>query len=822
MKKNNFFVLSCLLLPHLFLLVHAQANRERLIYFDLREEKLLDIINRLAGEKQVNLLLPYDQKNLSETTVTFRLAHKISLTQAWDMVATMLDIAGFALIKQSNSLYLIQPNTVIDKAPAPLYINTKTELLPNNDTIIRYLYFFQNIILKGKDGSADKSIQDNLKKILTDMLPEQQPGQTFFVDENYNSLVITNKSNAIKSVVNIIRELDQGGFREAIEVVPIIHTSIDEITKTIGKLISKREETEFRYPSIIAEPKGNKTYFSSSTRIVPLEQTHSVAIFGLYESVQRVKDFIQKYLDKSVDAEKTVLHIKPLHHLDSEKFAKVLSDFINKMDDKGVRSTALKDKLLGTVIIQAETEAAVVKPASEPERKLEADASIGVALTDTSEQKPTIGGNNLIIAATHRDWKIVEALIEQLDTPQFQVALEVLIVDMTIESSNELNAQLRRITNDNHLHELKWQSAQIAPPALDYTGAEAPTYATRFNDINPVPGLEADLESTQPPLTSSGSTYNIAGSATAGSTVFTFRDKNGIATILTLLKSHTDSKILAQPFIITCNNQQANILDKTTKWVRGEVIPASLPGGAPVIKYSPVIAATRVSMTPRMSMHGDNINLEIRIDANDFIGTSDNITKRTVITNANVGDQEVLVLGGISKTQLDDSINGVPVLSKIPFIGHLFKGQSMNFNQRYLVIFISPARIAPVDYNASMNVSTNNFTQEKIAKITNEFTTGTSVIACQASNIRAGENFQCLTDPITTFMFPYTAETVNREIYDFAERSWWKKETAAKESARFKKAMGATQEVDPQPTPQQPDKLKKILKNEENPLKKKK
>jgi type II secretory pathway component GspD/PulD (secretin) len=384
MKKNNFFVLSCILLPHLFLLVHAQTDvatqtpeqaapeptkkHERLIYFDLREEKLLDIINRLAGEKQINLLLPFDQKKLSETTVTFRLAHKISLTHAWDMVATMLDIAGFSLIKQSNSLYLISPSSTVGNTPAPLYINTSTELLPNSDTVIRYLYFFQNINLKEKD------VKPNLEKILTDMLPGQQPDLTFLVDENYNSLVITNKSNVIKSVVNIIKELDQGGFREAIEVIPIIHTSIDEIIKTINNLIPPRKEEEtFRFPPMIAEPKGSKTYFSSSTRIVPIAQTNSVAIFGLYESVQRVKDFIQKYLDKNVDAEKTVLHVKALRYLKAEEFATTLKEFLDKKD--GTQSTGEnKEKILNGVLVMAEKS----EEAKAVERKLEGAEKIGV------------------------------------------------------------------------------------------------------------------------------------------------------------------------------------------------------------------------------------------------------------------------------------------------------------------------------------------------------------------------------------------------------------------------------------------------------------
>lgn len=802
-----------------------------LVSFELNDEKLLDIVNKLAGLRQVNILLPNDQKKLSETTVTFKLGYKITLAKAWDLMLTMLDIAGYALINRETNLFALLPNDKIDKSAAPLYINTKLELIKNNDSTIRYLYYFKNIVLKKTEKDTDKSsVKANLEQIIVDMMQGQdsmQPDQraeakkNFIIDENHNSLLITGKANTLKNIITILNELDQGGFREAIEVIHILHTRASEIVDIISKLIPKKpDDNTYAFPPVIAEPKNRKTYFSSSTRIIEIGQTNSVAIFGLYESVQRIKDFIQKYLDKNVDAEKTVLHIKPLKYLEAKSFAATLTEFIEQnQKGTGAQSTAkVNENVLSGVIIQAEeTIVSEVK-----KRTLGESKDIGVKLEDTSDKEkgPYIGGNNLIVAATQRDWKIIDKLVDELDTSQSQVALDVLVVDMTISTNKSLRSQLRRIANDNQNHEFKWQSAQIARAALDYTGGTqaAPT------DINSSRGLEADLASQQPADAEHTTAYNIPASQPAGTTIFTYKDQSGTAAILALLENYSDVKVLSRPFIITKNNEQANILQEQDKLVPGNINEKSM-GGTPIIQYTYITAAIKVSMIPRISRIADNINLEVRVDANEFVGDSDTITQRTVMTNANVRDQEVLVLGGISKTSIGDGIQGFPILSKIPIIGHLFKSQGMEYTHRNLVIFISPTRISQA--KARSEVGPNQFTKDKVNDIAGKFEGYSGQITCPEK----AENFGCLSDPITNFIFPYQGKPFADQIKEFSQRNVFVKGTEAKklqlseqQIAQFKGGRQTPEEKSSTKTNTQNDqnnKLKNLLKDEKNPLIKK-
>jgi general secretion pathway protein D len=52
------------------------------------------------------------------------------------------------------------------------------------------------------------------------------------------------------------------------------------------------------------------------------------------------------------------------------------------------------------------------------------------------------------------------------------------------------------------------------------------------------------------------------------------------------------------------------------------------------------------------------------------------VTKQRIRTTAVIPDRGVLIMGGISESSEEDSTRGVPVLSKVPFLGRLFRSDS--------------------------------------------------------------------------------------------------------------------------------------------------
>jgi general secretion pathway protein D len=53
-------------------------------------------------------------------------------------------------------------------------------------------------------------------------------------------------------------------------------------------------------------------------------------------------------------------------------------------------------------------------------------------------------------------------------------------------------------------------------------------------------------------------------------------------------------------------------------------------------------------------------------------------------------DNQVLVMGGLMRTDTTDTVTGVPVLKDLPYIGKLFGSESTTLKKTELMIFITP------------------------------------------------------------------------------------------------------------------------------------
>jgi len=78
------------------------------------------------------------------------------------------------------------------------------------------------------------------------------------------------------------------------------------------------------------------------------------------------------------------------------------------------------------------------------------------------------------------------------------------------------------------------------------------------------------------------------------------------------------------------------------------------------------------------------------------------IISREVETQILVKDGETIAIGGLYKDIVSKAMIGVPILSKLPFIGYLFRRETKDIERVDLVIFITakivkPGELIPVD-----------------------------------------------------------------------------------------------------------------------------
>jgi type IV pilus assembly protein PilQ len=106
-------------------------------------------------------------------------------------------------------------------------------------------------------------------------------------------------------------------------------------------------------------------------------------------------------------------------------------------------------------------------------------------------------------------------------------------------------------------------------------------------------------------------------------------------------------------------------------------------------------ANTKLTVTPHVTNDGHiKMNIKVKKDAPNIAFQSDQgtpaIDKKEAITESLIRDNGVVVIGGIYSIEKQEGMQGIPLFSKIPLLGWLFKRESLSDERKDLLIFISP------------------------------------------------------------------------------------------------------------------------------------
>lgn len=744
--------------------VHAPNTSKKtrakdLVLFDYENEDLVDIISKLAEIKtslsgrKINILFP-QAPDAIKTKITYTHNKKLTINSAWNLALNFLEIAGYSLVPNENFYEVVRNRKFVNKN-LKLYIDTDFDKLPNNDEPIRYIYYFKNINL-ANDQDAQKELGGILSSILpggvsagastsdsyganpyAPAAPSATNGQdiTIQFDPPTNSLILANRANCLRQALEVIQRLDNSGFKETVAILALNHTDSYRIEKMIEELLKEQSDDNLGYGYKPASTKKSGTKYLQNVRAISVDRTNSLVLMGDAASVRKLKDLIVESLDQAVDSGRSIIHVKPLQYLDAKGFAPVLQNLVrgkrNQQTSNPTNTNNPTDSFKDVIVIAEES-------VSEPQASKD---SRGLEKVPFNQEAFT-WGNNLIISAYTNDWQVLEKIIDEMDQPQLQVALEVIIADLTLTDNQIIGAQARGLHQTNQSPKLSWQSAQVSAPILNYTTPPTPT-STGVIDMNRA--LDADL------LTGvTKGNEKLISFVQTGASVISFNDGNGIAYILDLLNSATISKILSQPFIVTHNHKQTVIELKDSRLVVGGAVAQS---GNWVVKNDYFNASLKVMIMPNISTDGSNINLGVKVEVSNFASIVFNVTdNRVLTTNANIKNNDVLVLGGL--TRKDDAVieTEVPILSKIPLIGNFFKKQNQTSVKRTLVVFISPKLIYP------RKNGIDEYTGNRLGQAAKD-------------TIENGQVFDNVRDPVTRFLFPKIGHENLKEINKFVHDS---------------------------------------------------
>lgn len=280
--------------------------------------------------------------------------------------------------------------------------------------------------------------------------------------------------------------------------------------------------------------------------------------------------------------------------------------------------------------------------------------------------------NTLVISEVPEKIKLLDTLIDALDTPNAQVSIEARIVETTGNFEQGFGIQ--------------WGYNIIADSAYgNQTTLKFP------NSIRVGGDSISNLQNPGIPSTLPGGGYAInlpaAGrtsgtSFSLGNVANTFR----LDMALSAMERQGKGKIISAPKTVTQNNMEAMLQ-------QGQQIPVqTIQNNTVTVQYIP--AALELKVKPQITARGTIImNLDIKNNAADFANLVNGIppiTTQSIKTSVMASDGGTIVIGGMYRIEDSVTRDSVPLLSKIPILGNLFKNRSKFGTRRELLVFITP------------------------------------------------------------------------------------------------------------------------------------
>jgi type IV pilus assembly protein PilQ len=160
-------------------------------------------------------------------------------------------------------------------------------------------------------------------------------------------------------------------------------------------------------------------------------------------------------------------------------------------------------------------------------------------------------------------------------------------------------------------------------------------------------------------------------------------------------ESRGELKIISSPKISTLHNKTAMIHSGLTFRVKlSQAATGTVTGETTTAGLEEIKTGIDLKVTPQISSDGFiMLAIETNKSDPDFTHTVDGIpgvSEKSASTHVLVRDGETVVIGGLYKSINSDETSAVPGLSKIPFLGHLFKSNAHSKQHEELLVFITP------------------------------------------------------------------------------------------------------------------------------------
>lgn len=627
--------------------IDSTSSKEIVESFDYPDSEILDVakaVSKLTGKNFI--YNPQDIKGrisiVSNTAIT--------VADAYNAFLAALNMKGFALVPSGKYLRIERVASAKEKQ-TPIYASKGA---PANEEFITRV-----VPLRYIDASE-------VEQTFRMWMPREARLQAY---AQTNTLIITDTATHINRMLELISLLDVAGYQESLAVIQIRNAAAKDVAKLIEQIISdgSKNNQQNRFGAAPRPtPSFGTSLRSTSTgrqggmqisKIIADERTNTLIVKANAVGINEIKALVKKLDTKVAVASGTGrIHVVRLQFANAEELAKIVTAVTQGAGKSSNNNRFGSYSPFGNGPGGAAPDASNV---FQSEIKISADKFT----------------QSLVVTASPADFNTLKKVIETLDVPRDQVFVQAVIMEIAMNRDS------------------KFGTSFVSAP----NGIALPSSSGTLDQVlagNPlgVGGFVLGFKSGQ------GREFTVGSGSTAKTMVL-----NTVNGLIDLIQSNADANIVATPQLIALDNQESEI-------TISEMIPqedSNITSSGSINKtYKENEAKLYLKVKPQINKGSDFVKLDIEQTLQDFTNANVPDALRNVVRGKNtrqtktsviVQNEDSVVISGLIKDTVNETVNKVPILGDIPVLGWLFKNKKTDARKSNLIVFMTPTIIKQYD-----------------------------------------------------------------------------------------------------------------------------
>ncbi len=672
---------------------------------------VLHLYEQLTGKKLV-------MDNFVQGKVNIFIAKDVSRDEAIKLIEMSMALNGISLVPAARDVVdVVGAGQNPRKAPVPI-VSDLADIPPGNP-VVSFLFKLQY---------ADPQ---ELQQVLMAYFQGSSGTINILALPKSSSLLVTQNADIIRQLAGVIEQVDVAPAEVVSEFIKLERADASKVVDMLKEIFEKGTETpgqpgarSVRVPGTVPQPVpveaggagvlSEEAVIVGKIKITPDVRTNRIHIVTRPINMPFIRQLIHEF-DANVEFGKPVTRY--LRYISAGDVLPVLVQALTEpgaegagaaptgggplpgaspAPQRGQRGTTppyggrggggLSD-LMGTSGTSGGATGSTINISEE----------LSTQPVDTTPQAVTIGNakliadqraNSIIVLGNREVVVKVGKILDEMDVKAPQVALSTVIGQLTLTNNEEFGVDYFAKYNKKFVGISRNTGVSIPLPMA----SAAPSISPGINN-----GIASGIVDPAGLINFSQIIQNVA----TGTNLYVAAG-NYLAAIVHLLEQTNRFRIISRPTVFTSNNKKAIIAsgqeipiptNTLTNVVSSNVV-ANQAAVSSNIEYKKV--ALQLEVVPLINSEKE-VSLDIlqkldslgenKIISGNVIPT---INTRYVRTNVSAPNGSTIVLGGLIEENKNRSATGIPVLSRIPYLGALFRSTVSDKTRQELIILMRP------------------------------------------------------------------------------------------------------------------------------------